>query len=613
MQSRKTAKLLSAVMAVSMVSAASAATITFDSATTAGIQTANGTWDLNGATNWTTDGGTTRGAWTSNSNTAEFQMPGTGTVTVSDANGAVGASGLQFSGTGALGNMYMMNNGSAVLQLGAGGITAAMSDQLVQFSNSSRSAVLPLNLTASQTWSSTAVRTNANGASIRAWGAISGTADLTLDGKGVSNAYVTTNSANRVAIAMGGTNTYVGTTTVTGGVALWLDYANIPGSGSKLDDNSALVLSGGSIVLNGGTGIVETVGSTTVNAGANSVYAGANGGGGTTNKIALGALTHNLSGTVDVTTAVAGIASTTTQNTNGIIGGWATMGGASWAVGSADGVTATNITNTNGSDRSASSTWGATENVNVTAIESGVGSKTVNALRIKDTGEGLTLAAGSTLTITSGGIIAGNTSQYINDGTVTTGAGELFVHTPYALRIGAVIADNGAVATTLVKTGANNLVVSAENSYTGETYINSGALVVDGSLANSDITITAGLLTGTGLLNFNIVGDSSDLISIQGGSVDPSGLDLNLVTSGTQTMSEYVLADNAAGFAAGQTFANLTLNGGAAAGWAVDYDGTPANPGRVVLVVPEPGTIGLLVGVVSLGLMRRQRRHLARA
>ena len=610
------ARLSLAVAAVAMaslgVSTLSASVVTYDSDPTAGFQTGSGAWDLNTTPNWTTDGGATNVNWTSNGDTAAFAVPGgAATVTVANTGGPVGAAGVQFTGIGG-GNTLTLNG--AALQLGAGGIISTETGQIVSIS-------APLALTVSQTWSSTTARTNGQGAAIRVAGDVSGTANLTVKGNGNGDPYGAGGSSSRVSVLLGGTNTFSGTTTVAGGASLWLDYSS--NAGSKLDNSSALILSGGSVVLNGGSSIVEAVGSTTVHAGGNTIYAGAiNGGGGAVNRLAAGALSHDLSGTLDVSNAVAGLVSTTTSYTatGGIIGAWATFGGNRWARAGASSGTDTNIVSYAGSTRTSSGTWLTTDNVNSNTTESGIGSKTVNSLLLSTASMNLTFAPGSTLTVTSGGILAASTGQSLAGGKIASGmaTGELFVHAPNAFTVGSEIANNGATSTSLVKAGISSLTLTGTNSYSGRTYVNAGILQLDngGSLASSNITITGGTLSaGTtgvgGAIYFNLSGDAADQINISSvGGLDLTNLNFNLVFNGMQTQSEYVLADKAVGssYVSGTQFANTSGLGGA---WYIDYDGTTAHPGDIVLVtVPEPAAFAVMA-MAATGLLLRRRRAYA--
>jgi fibronectin-binding autotransporter adhesin len=108
-------------------------------------------------------------------------------------------------------------------------------------------------------------------------------------------------------------NAFTGASTVTGGGTLVLDYTT--NNGSKLSDTAALTLSGTALVLKGGSH-TELVSSTTLgHQTGNSISRD-----GGTSKISLGALTAP-SGNQMYTLAIseANIATTTTNNTNGIL------------------------------------------------------------------------------------------------------------------------------------------------------------------------------------------------------------------------------------------------------------------------------------------------------
>lgn len=608
-------------------SSAGADTLVWDTGAGAGIQAGSGTWDFTVA-NWTVNDGASRISWSDN-NVASFLLQGNaGTVTIGTP---VGASGLVFSGlTGSTSSNWTMGTlGGNSIQVGSGGITNDISDGFLLIN-------APLVLTSSQTWTTSKIGTANGTASIRANGPISGTANLTFDGGSFTNAVATGNGVSRVVFSLGGANTFSGSTTVTGGAALRLDYA--VNTGSKLDDASALIFAGGSLSLNGNTGanILEVVGSTTIASGANSIYNGPNGSGGTFNKVQLGAITRstgaNSSGTFDISNT-AGVASTTTASTNGIIGGWATVGGNSWAVGSADGVTHTNITNTSGLTRSNSGLWGATENVNATnaagSTESNIGNKTVNALRVANANVTLNFAGSSTLQITSGGIIAANTGQSITGGKITSGmaTGELFVHTPNAFTIGSEIAD-GATDGILVKAGSNSLTLTGANTYSGGTFVNSGTLAISstGSLANGNVTVRGAAtftLDATSAIKFNIDGESTGEFDVftqdEGGLFTLNGT-LNLEFGSTFSSETWDLFSLTSGPADGFTAINLTgaysgsllESGGLWSGTASGQNFTFNEATGILTVVPEPSTWTAVLagGVILLSIRRRVRANL---
>ncbi|MEZ0218141.1 MAG: beta strand repeat-containing protein [Rariglobus sp.] len=593
-----------------------ASTLVYDSGVGAGIQAGNGTWDFNTTSNWTADGGASRINWTGNSDLASFQLQGTtGTVTIGATQ--VGTGGLTFSGTtGSASNVWTLGASGETnsIQLGSGGLANQISDGLLVVN-------APLVLTASQTWTSNRLSTNSVTAGVRANGPIStlsGNTNLTFDGLGLSSATKTASGDNRVIFELGGNNTFSGTTTVTGGAVLRLSY--ITNTGSKLDASKALSLKGGSLVLNGGSGLTETVASTTVDSGANTIYRGPNGG---TNVIALGALTTSNGGTLDI--SAASLAATTTTNTNGIIGGWATLGGTRFAVGSADG-SSTNMTNTSGSTLSTYSTALATTNYLISGAISGSGDKTINSLRMASGGS-LTLSSG-TLTIASGGII-GDSGGPISGGNLTSGTTALYVHAPSALTISSAIID-GASSVALVKAGGNTLTINGANTYTGATYVNSGTLAMTGgSLANGNVFVrgaAAFTMNASSAITFNLTGTTPGQFDVftqdVGGSFTLGGA-MNLKFNSTFTSgASFDLFNLVSGTADGFTTISVSgsyvgsLTESTSGIWTgtvggQDFTFTEASGLlQVASAIPEPGTYAFFAGVLSVGfaaVLRRRR------
>lgn len=626
------AALLGTVAAVG-VEGVRGAELIYDATNAPGITTTAGTWDSNSTTRWSTSeaGSDPLLAWSSNSNTAVFIPGSSATVTVSAANGQVGTAGLRFQGAGT-GTLTLASTGGATLQVGSGGINGTLTAGVADIT-------APVVLNGSQTVTASQLRNNNSGVSgpvVRLSGTVSslsGSTNLTFDGQGLSNAYALANSEQRVIFSMSGINTYSGTTTVTGGASLWLNYTGGSSANtSRLDDTKALVLAGGSISMNGGpsvpeitggaTPVSELVGSTTLAKGANSIVAGPNGGGTSSpnpnrSNLQLGSITRTAGagGVMDITNAVTQLAYTTTANTNGILGGWATLGG-SWATGSADGVTSTAIASTNGSTVNTTTSWNSTtssSNVNFTASLSALGSKTINALRLSHGVSNLSagFTSDATVTVNSGGVIAGGaTGHAISGGNLTSGlsSGELFVHaSSNPVTLSSKVIDNGATPTILVKAGKSNLVLSGANTFTGGTIIDAGTLQLDGTLATADIRLESGSLTGSGTITYNLAGNDADLITIAGGVLDIGGLTLNLHITGSQTASEYVIADRAevTSYIAGAQFFDV-LN--KPSDWTIEYNGTTNNPGKIVLVtaVPEPSSVAAL-GLAGIGLLRRRR------
>jgi fibronectin-binding autotransporter adhesin len=146
-------------------------------------------------------------------------------------------------------------------------------------------------------------------------------------------------------------------------------------------------------------------------------------------------------------------------------------------------------------------TAGITDNLSQAVSGAALATKVINSLRIDNSAANVDLAgnAGSTLTVTSGALLVSaganaNTSLINGYDQVLAGAAdavadELIVHvtssnaTPAAatLTVGSVIANNGAAATSLTKSGNGTLVLGAANTYTGETTVNQGVLQFAGA------------------------------------------------------------------------------------------------------------------------------------
>ncbi|HZI32115.1 MAG TPA: autotransporter-associated beta strand repeat-containing protein, partial [Candidatus Binatia bacterium] len=115
----------------------------------------------------------------------------------------------------------------------------------------------------------------------------------------------------------------------------------------------------------------------------------------------------------------------------------------------------------------------------------------------------LILADGSTIEITqpnnvnnatASGSLAGaitlNGTAYLHAGIASDLPGETFI-------VQSTIGGTGGF-TTAGSTG--NVILSGTNSYAGGTTVNAGTLLINGVLVNSPVTITSGILGGTGVI-----------------------------------------------------------------------------------------------------------------
>lgn len=253
-------------------------------------------------------------------------------------------------------------------------------------------------------------------------------------------------------------NTYTGDTIVNAGT-LTLDYAAVS---SRITDTSVLVLGGGTVTLaGGGSAHNEVVASTTIAPGASSITQSSS-----TSVLRLNAMSRMVGGAVDF--GAGSIADTDTLNVNGILGGYATVAGAGWAINSAgagDGaITALGTYE----ESNVPANWALGENVKLsTAASTTTGNREINSLILNGTAS-VDPGSANILTITSGGILANSSSA------TTIGAGGTLVGAKSAdlivrnsgsgiLSITCVIANNTA-ATAFTKVGSGMVILTGINT-----------------------------------------------------------------------------------------------------------------------------------------------------
>jgi len=317
---------------------------------------------------------------------------------------------------------------------------------------------------------------------------------------------------------LSGANTYTGTTTVTG--TLNLDYT--AQNNSKLADASALIFSGVSgLSMNYGSH-TEIVGSTTLNAGAVVTISRPTGSG----VLQMGAITRNAGAYISF--ASPSIATTSTLNTNGILGTWATIGN-DWATNS------TNVAN--------GPITAYTGYTDVTRLSSGtkaIPDSASNNIRITEgtgTAANITLAAAATnvnslLQSTEGGNGAATValpSQTLRVGVAGAASGIMSASGAGALTIGSVVGEGtvlpgGAVANvpgvlTITNNSTDNPITinsvlapsTAPTSRTGT--VTTTANTVTGLSSTTDLVVGMAV-NGTGVSSTIVSIDSATQITI---------------------------------------------------------------------------------------------------
>ncbi|PHX98997.1 MAG: hypothetical protein CK530_06615, partial [Planctomycetaceae bacterium] len=354
-------------------------------------------------------------------------------------------------------------------------------------------------------------------------------------------------------LTLTGANTYAGATSIyggnitlngnlgainsaTGGIALnggtlTLTNANNQNLVNRVADAAAISSYGGNISFANtiGAGVVysETLGTVTLNNGQLDMVLSTDQTSGVGNKqtLALGALTQN--GTTNITFSAAGtglgnaaIPSLTNIITSGsatttagnIIGPWATTGltaaaQSDYAVYNVGQVVAANITANN-----TENTWASAANINIGSGPTLTATRTLNSLRASAASQTVTQNQFNLETL---GLLQGSTGIFTINATSGvlrqpgTSAANMYLNTGSgAMTINANIADNGAGALTLVKTGTGgNLILNGLNTFTGGVVVNAGNL--QAGATNSLFTTALG--TGTvvmsgGALDSNTAG-----------------------------------------------------------------------------------------------------------
>ncbi len=315
-----------------------------------------------------------------------------------------------------------------------------------------------------------------------------------------------------------GTNDYIAPTVVAGGT-LSLDYSAF--ESSKLADGMPLYLAGGTLNLNAGAH-TEVVSSNRVVAGRSTVTRTSG-----SSVLRQNAINRFQGGVVDF--AAAGIADTDALNVHGILGGYATVAGADWAInstGAGDGPITAYTGYTDIAATGSTITDGASSNVRLNSpgtggnIALGATTTTINTLLQNTTTAATIDTSGRTLRLgATGGVLTPSGRQSLtigtspNSGMFTAGGadnvpGEIILinNSTNPLVVNSTITDNGSGSVALTVAGTGSVTLNGANSHTGTNYVVGGMLNVS-SAANLG---TGAVVINGGVLNFTASTEISD-------------------------------------------------------------------------------------------------------
>ncbi len=440
---------------------------------------------------------------------------------------------------------------------------------------------------------------------VNAGGTISGT--LTIN-NGNSKTYTGSlpQAAGSVNLVKNGTGTQTlksvktgsnsGTTTINAGT-LTLDYTTINTGSAKLG-TGILTFGGGTLNLNGGTA-TESPASTTIAFGGSQLTDSSTG-----SKVALGGLTAQSGGTLNIGAATIATTTTTPGAASNPIGGYLTFGGTDWAITNGGTSPYPIIALPSGTY---TTTFAAGNNVSISSSTSALSSSlSLNTLRMTAAST-LTINDGNTLTLASGGLLissaAGSAATAIAPSSSTgamvgSSGGQLAVSHfgSGTLTISAVIANNGT-ATALAKSGSGNLTLTGADSYSGNTYVNAGTLALGtgGSINNSpNINVAAGATFDVSALSSYTMAAGQNLSgqgAVNGAVITGTGF---LVPGGTNNVGTLTFNNNLT-MASGSKVV-LDVNNLAGGNDLVAVTGNLTVPSSYVLSINIPSGVTLQTG-----------------
>ena len=380
-------------------------------------------------------------------------------------------------------------------------------------------------------------------------------------------------SGGGTAIELTGLNTYTGTTTVVGGKLMVASDANL-GAGN-------ILLNGGTLNVTGATTIDNAVAvsaSSTIQVDAATTLSGIISGGGNLAKTGSESLTltgiQTHSGNVILSAGTLSVASDANLTSGNIV-----FNGGTLAV-----TGATTIDNNIAFNVSRSGTIEANAAATLSGVLSGSGSfiKTGSAeltLTGTQTHSGTTQISAGTLSVASdanlgsgsislnGGALAISSATTIDNNIILDAVSA--IHTPAPVTLSGVISGGAD----LTKTGSSLLLLTNTNTYSGHLIVSAGELRVTGSTAGAITVSTGSTLSGTGSVG--------GVTAQNGATLSPGASPGSLTINGNLFLapgSNLLIEIN--GTTAGTQYDQIIVNGTATVAGATlviahDYPGTP--------------------------------------
>ena len=401
-----------------------------------------------------------------------------------------------------------------------------------------------------------------------------------------------------------GANSYSGTTTLSIGSVI-LDYST--DNTSKIG-TGALATGGGALILNGNasTATTQTVTGTTASAGSSTITLNSGAG---TQAVTLGfggftrtAGTHT--GTLRLITPAVGGFTTSTANTNGILGGWLTMtsGGATTFVANDGSGNIVALASTVADDVA---NWVTNDNVTDATGYTGTAAGptfSINSIRFNAPGATSTVTIGNNnvLRVVSGGILdttnvgAGTTS--ITGGYLASGTGNELIITQDNTGAPLTVSSRLIGATAITKSGAGTLTLSGNgNGFTGAVILQAGTLQVTGGSAFGD-TSALTLVNDPSNPTFSLAAGQAETIGTLSGGGTYGGT-VNIGTGSSLTINETAATTYSGFFTGSGTLVKTGTGTLTYQGLAPSFTGTVViNQGRFLM---SGSGVGTMQGVSS--------------